>query len=103
MATLRGTAQYGLARRSLVLSIVSPKAYIMKVKHPAEEQDRLMRPAYITYNESGAPLCKNRYVKGYSSFDTAITLACGVTSTIRNCRENPCARPTLVLLQIQRG
>ena len=40
--------------------IVSPKSYIMKAKLPAEDQDRLMRPAYITYNESGAPLCENR-------------------------------------------
>ena len=68
MATLRGAAQYGLAKRPLVSRIVFPKAYIMKVKLPAEEQDRLMRPAYITYNESGAPLCENRYVNVYSSF-----------------------------------
>ena len=40
----------------------------MKVKLPAEEQDRLMRPAYITYNEPGAPLCENRYVKSLFKF-----------------------------------
>ena len=53
----------------------------MKVKLPAEEQDRLMRPAYITDNESGTPLCENRYVK--SLFKFSIPLACGVTSMIK--------------------
>ena len=48
--------------------IVSPKAYIMKAELPAEEQDRLMRPAYITYSKSGVPLCKNRYVKSLFKF-----------------------------------
>jgi len=38
----------------------------MKVKLPAEEQDRLMRPAYITYNQSGVALCENRYAKSLS-------------------------------------
>lgn len=30
-ATLRGAAQYGLARRSLVSSVIAPRSYIMKV------------------------------------------------------------------------
>jgi hypothetical protein len=30
-ATLRGAAQYGLARRPLVASVIAPRAYIMKV------------------------------------------------------------------------
>jgi len=59
-ATLRGAAQYGLARRPLISTIVSPKAYIMKVKLPAEEQDHLMRPAYITTNQFGTAVCENR-------------------------------------------
>ena len=103
MATLRGAAQYGLARRPLVSSIVSPKAYLMKAKLPAEEQDHLMRPAYITYSESGAPLCENRYVKVYSSFRCSDYLGLRRHLDDQNCRENACARPTLVLLQIQRG
>ena len=74
----------------------------MKVKLPAEEQDRLMRPAYITYNDSGALVCKNRYVKVYSSSQCSDSPACGVPSIIKNCREHVCARQTLVFLQIQR-
>lgn len=31
-ATARGAAQYGLARRPLVSSVIAPRAYIMKVK-----------------------------------------------------------------------
>lgn len=30
-ATLRGAAQYGLARRPLVASVIAPRAYIIKV------------------------------------------------------------------------
>jgi hypothetical protein len=30
-ATARGAAQYGLARRPLVSSVIAPRAYIMKV------------------------------------------------------------------------
>ena len=32
-ATARGAAQYGLARRPLVSSVIAPRAYIMKVKN----------------------------------------------------------------------
>ena len=34
-ATGRGAAQYGLARRPLVSSVVAPRSYMMKVKHSA--------------------------------------------------------------------
>ena len=40
----------------------------MKVKLPAEEKDFLLRPGYITYDESGAPFCENRYVKHLFKF-----------------------------------
>ena len=35
----------------------------MKLKLPAEEQDLLMRPAYITTNQYGTTLCENRCAK----------------------------------------
>lgn len=59
-ATLRGAAQYGLARRPLVSSVVAPRAYIMRVKLPAEQQDMMLRPAYIHNNQAGVPICENR-------------------------------------------
>ncbi|KAA1466844.1 actin-like ATPase domain-containing protein [Dentipellis sp. KUC8613] len=59
-ATARGAAQYGLARRPLVSSVVAPRSYIMKVKLPAEQEDLMKRPAYITTNNAGVPICENR-------------------------------------------
>ncbi|GJJ14004.1 hypothetical protein Clacol_008261 [Clathrus columnatus] len=59
-ATGRGAAQYGLARRPLVSSVIAPKAYIMKVKLPAEPEDWQKRPAYIRENNAGVPICENR-------------------------------------------
>ncbi|KAF5345803.1 hypothetical protein D9756_010885 [Leucocoprinus leucothites] len=61
-ATLRGAAQYGLARRPLVASVIAPRAYIMKVKLPAEQEDWLKRPAYIRTNDAGVHICENRHV-----------------------------------------
>ncbi|KAG5645618.1 hypothetical protein DXG03_005609 [Asterophora parasitica] len=60
-ATLRGAAQYGLARRPLVSSVIAPRSYIMKVKLPADQEDWLKRPAYIRNNDAGVPICENRY------------------------------------------
>ncbi|KAI0316964.1 hypothetical protein OF83DRAFT_1123827, partial [Amylostereum chailletii] len=59
-ATARGAAQYGLARRPLVSSVVAPRSYMMKVKLPAEPEDLMKRPAYITHNNAGVPTCENR-------------------------------------------
>jgi len=59
-ATLRGAAQYGLARRPLVSSIIAPHSYMMKVKLPADPEDQLKRPAYIRENDAGVPICENR-------------------------------------------
>jgi len=59
-ATLRGAAQYGLARRPLVSSVIAPRSYIMKVKLPAEPEDGMKRPAYIKTNDAGVPICENR-------------------------------------------
>ncbi|KAF5375362.1 hypothetical protein D9615_008000 [Tricholomella constricta] len=59
-ATLRGAAQYGLARRPLVSSVIAPRSYIMKVKLPADQEDWLKRPAYIKNNDAGVPICENR-------------------------------------------
>ncbi|KAH8823837.1 actin-like ATPase domain-containing protein [Flagelloscypha sp. PMI_526] len=59
-ATLRGAAKYGLAKRPLVSSIIAPRAYLMKVKLPAEQQDWMMRPAYVTNSPSGTAICENR-------------------------------------------
>ncbi|RDB19633.1 Heat shock protein 12B [Hypsizygus marmoreus] len=59
-ATLRGAAQYGLARRPLVSSVIAPRSYIMKVKLPAEQEDWMKRPAYIRNNDAGVPICENR-------------------------------------------
>jgi hypothetical protein len=59
-ATVRGAAQYGLARRPLVQSVIAPKAYLMKVKLPAEQEDWNKRPAYIKKNDAGVDICENR-------------------------------------------
>ncbi|KIP01522.1 hypothetical protein PHLGIDRAFT_96918 [Phlebiopsis gigantea 11061_1 CR5-6] len=59
-ATLRGAAQYGLARRPLVSSVIAPQSYMMKVKLPAEPEDHLKRPAYIRTNDAGIAICENR-------------------------------------------
>ncbi len=40
----------------------------MKLKLPADEQDHLMRPAYITTNQFGTALCENRYAKSLLFF-----------------------------------
>ncbi|KAH8101329.1 actin-like ATPase domain-containing protein [Cristinia sonorae] len=59
-ATVRGAAQYGLAQRPLVSSIIAPQSYMMKVKLPAEPEDHLKRPAYIRENDAGVSVCDNR-------------------------------------------
>ncbi|KAF8064184.1 hypothetical protein FPV67DRAFT_1629198 [Lyophyllum atratum] len=59
-ATLRGAARYGLARRTLVSSVIAPRSYIMRVKLPADQEDWLKRPAYIRNNDAGVPICENR-------------------------------------------
>ncbi|KAG8931511.1 hypothetical protein FRC02_002636 [Tulasnella sp. 418] len=59
-ATCRGAAQYGLARKPLVSSVIAGRAYLMKVKLPAEQEDWLKRPAYIRRNNAGAEICENR-------------------------------------------
>jgi hypothetical protein len=83
-ATARGAAQYGLARRPLVSSVVAPRSYMMKVgggwllwhayvyslvahliriqvKLPAEREDFMKRPAYVSVNNAGVPICENRW------------------------------------------
>ncbi|THH06853.1 hypothetical protein EW145_g3802 [Phellinidium pouzarii] len=59
-ATCRGAAQYGLARRPLVSSVIAPRSYIMKVKLPAVDEDWQKRPAYIKVNNAGVNICENR-------------------------------------------
>ncbi|KLO16492.1 actin-like ATPase domain-containing protein [Schizopora paradoxa] len=59
-ATCRGAAQYGLARRPLVSSVIAPRSYLMKVKLPAEQEDWQKRPAYIKQNNAGVHICENR-------------------------------------------
>lgn len=78
-ATLRGAAQFGLAQRPLVSSVIAPprlydeSLYLascgllidhadeaFKVKLPAEPEDMLKRPAYIIQNAAGIPTCENR-------------------------------------------
>ncbi|KAG8908847.1 hypothetical protein FRB99_003086 [Tulasnella sp. 403] len=59
-ATSRGAAQYGLARRPLVSSVIAGRAYLMKVKLPADSDDWAKRPAYIRDNDAGIPICENR-------------------------------------------
>lgn len=85
-ATVRGAAQYGLARRPLVSSVIAPQSYMLKVgrsdaadlscprhiwtrlthvqvKLPAEREDWLKRPAYIRENDAGVAICENRRVR----------------------------------------
>ncbi|CAE6465095.1 unnamed protein product [Rhizoctonia solani] len=59
-ATCRGAARYGLSNRALVSSVIAPRAYIMKVKLPADPEDWQKRPAYISQNNAGVPICENR-------------------------------------------
>ncbi|KAF8750144.1 Actin-like ATPase protein [Rhizoctonia solani] len=59
-ATCRGAARYGLSNRALVSSVIAPRAYIMKVKLPADPEDWQKRPAYITTNNAGIHICENR-------------------------------------------
>ncbi|KAJ7777521.1 actin-like ATPase domain-containing protein [Mycena maculata] len=59
-ATLRGAARYALARRPLVSQLVVPRSYVMKVKLPAEPEDRVRRPAYVRVNDAGVEICENR-------------------------------------------
>ncbi|KIJ28227.1 hypothetical protein M422DRAFT_54708, partial [Sphaerobolus stellatus SS14] len=59
-ATLRGAAQHGLTGSGVVSSVITPRAYIMKVKLPASEEDWQKRPAYIKNNDVGLPICENR-------------------------------------------
>jgi len=59
-ATARGAAQYGLARRPLVSSVVAPRSYMMKVKLPADQDDFMKRPAYVSQNNAGVAICENR-------------------------------------------
>ncbi|KAJ7145829.1 hypothetical protein C8R44DRAFT_972814 [Mycena epipterygia] len=59
-ATLRGAARYGLARRPLVSQLVVPRSYVMKVKLPAEPEDRVRRPGYVRVNDAGVEICENR-------------------------------------------
>jgi hypothetical protein len=80
-ATARGAAQYGLARRPLVSSVVAPRSYMMnvssrdayvshssaltvlirtQVKLPAEPEDLMKRPAYVSQNNAGVAICENR-------------------------------------------
>lgn len=77
-ATARGAAQYGLAGKTLVTTVICPRAYLMKVGHvfrfwrpgahralqvklPAEPEDWQKRPAYIRDNNAGISICENRY------------------------------------------
>ncbi|CAE6398596.1 unnamed protein product [Rhizoctonia solani] len=59
-ATCRGAARYGLSNRALVSSVIAPRAYIMKVKLPADAEDWQKRPAYISQNNAGVSICENR-------------------------------------------
>ncbi|KAF7373360.1 Heat shock protein 12B [Mycena sanguinolenta] len=59
-ATLRGAARYGLACRRLVSQLVVPRSYVMKVKLPAEPEDRIQRPGYVYINDAGVEICENR-------------------------------------------
>lgn len=75
-ATVRGAAQYGLSRKTIVSTVIVPRAYIMKasvavfhkrgyakrtqVKLPAEPEDWLKRPAYIKENNASVAICDNR-------------------------------------------
>ncbi|KAJ7682898.1 hypothetical protein B0H17DRAFT_1075328, partial [Mycena rosella] len=59
-ATLRGAARYGLARRALVSQLVVPRSYVMKVKLPAEPEDRVRRPGFVHVNDAGVEVCENR-------------------------------------------
>ncbi|KAN0080079.1 hypothetical protein V8E55_009645 [Tylopilus felleus] len=59
-ATVRGGAQYGLSRKTIVSTVIVPRAYIMKVKLPADPEDWLKRPAYIKENHANVAICENR-------------------------------------------
>ncbi|KAM0786232.1 hypothetical protein ACM66B_007033 [Microbotryomycetes sp. NB124-2] len=63
VATLQGAARYGLGLtngKAAVSSVICPRSYIMKVKLPAEDVDRMQRPGFITLNNAGIEVCENR-------------------------------------------
>ncbi|KAK4046962.1 hypothetical protein OIO90_006380 [Microbotryomycetes sp. JL221] len=63
VATLQGAARYGLGLtggRAAVSSVICPRSYIMKVKLPAEDIDRIKRPGFINLNNAGIEVCENR-------------------------------------------
>jgi hypothetical protein len=76
----------------------------MKVKLPADEQDRLMRPAYITFNQSGVAMCENRYVQMFIlvSVFSVPGLRCHLHDQKYVVSGTPaCGRPTLPWLLVQ--
>ena len=54
-ATLRGAAQYGLARRPLVSSVIAPRAYIMKVRATAAVRQQLVLRAAFSLARARRP------------------------------------------------
>ncbi|KAJ6619054.1 hypothetical protein B0H10DRAFT_1794150 [Mycena sp. CBHHK59/15] len=59
-ATLRGAARHALERRPLVAQVVAARGYGVRAKLPAEAEDRVRRPAYISRNAAGVQVCANR-------------------------------------------
>jgi hypothetical protein len=48
-ATGRGAAQYGLARRPLVSSVVAPRSYMMKVRHLTRPRIKISPVPIVRY------------------------------------------------------
>ncbi|KAF6747910.1 actin-like ATPase domain-containing protein [Ephemerocybe angulata] len=60
LGMVKGAAQFGLAKRSLVSSVIASQSYILKVDMPAEDEDWHKRPVYIKIYDSGETVCENR-------------------------------------------
>lgn len=63
VACLQGAARYGLGiaqGKAAVSSVVCPRSYILKVKLPAEPEDKFQRPGFISVNNAGVEVCENR-------------------------------------------
>ncbi|KAF6759108.1 hypothetical protein DFP72DRAFT_1064071 [Ephemerocybe angulata] len=60
LGMVKGAAQFGLAKRSLVSSVIASLSYILKVDMPAEDEDWHKRPVYIKIYDSGETVCENR-------------------------------------------
>ncbi|RXW13517.1 hypothetical protein EST38_g12336 [Candolleomyces aberdarensis] len=92
-ATLRSTAQYCLAKRSLVSTVICSRPYIMKVESHAERGARHKKPAYIKINDPSAANCEN-WLQFLASKGAIIRKGRCLTTMLRKFSESPSGTST---------